>query len=774
MNKKTWTLPAPAIFLAAVIFAGCAAQEKAVPLAYVASAANNHVQVIDLASGRTLRKIYAGATPWRLVVSPGERQLWVQHWYSATTAVVDLDSHEIVRVLPFRGPGAFTPGGDRFVTFNWPESFLQVLDAATFAPLAERPTDAPQVYDLAAADGGETLYMVQLDPMVRGPHPRYGYLLAYPLAQEDPAKAIPVSYRTGQSPAQVRLLAGDSFVLTADSETNGLSLINRHGDGRRIPTCEAPRAIVVAPDETRMLVACRREGARASEIVPYETDFTARPWPTVTQGTTRTVEGALAAGAFAPAGDRVYFADRAGDRLLELDPESLELLRELPTGEMPVDVKVIATAAGVRDRLAAETSRARKVTEQAIAKLREGSRPFDDLSWTETTTWLEPVQQEGPVKQEGGEAAEPELVEKSRRLKCFLKGDGRVRSESDEGVRLARGGSTVSLDGGGRFWVSPRQELVSILYSLPNMSAEEALRQLAGDVPGSPYLRGGMAVDVAAEVEDQGRRYYVIGAPLEGGRTSQLWVDAESGRPTNLGEQFPVFASGGHDGSSQFGGVLETKFREFEEVAEGVWLPAELERVSDGRTLTVKLDEARVGAGLPEERFALERLGGASGPSPEVISPVATSESPDGPGRAVPILGQGYLRDPREPHSPYNSNPPTSGPRLHDLADWGVLDLPIPLELQVHNLEHGGVLIQYNCPQGCPELAARLAEAAKPYETTIVAPYPLMAPRIALTAWGRVDAFDEFDAERIVRFIEAYLGQDHHAPAAGSASVSSR
>jgi hypothetical protein len=44
----------------------------------------------------------------------------------------------------------------------------------------------------------------------------------------------------------------------------------------------------------------------------------------------------------------------------------------------------------------------------------------------------------------------------------------------------------------------------------------------------------------------------------------------------------------------------------------------------------------------------------------------------------------------------------------------------------------------------------------------ILAPYPGMRSRIALTAWTRIDTFDEFNERRIVRFIEAYRGIDHH------------
>ena len=45
----------------------------------------------------------------------------------------------------------------------------------------------------------------------------------------------------------------------------------------------------------------------------------------------------------------------------------------------------------------------------------------------------------------------------------------------------------------------------------------------------------------------------------------------------------------------------------------------------------------------------------------------------------------------------------------------------------------------------------------------ILAPYPDMEPRIALTAWRRIDTMDAFDEKRILKFIRAYRGADHHA-----------
>ena len=57
----------------------------------------------------------------------------------------------------------------------------------------------------------------------------------------------------------------------------------------------------------------------------------------------------------------------------------------------------------------------------------------------------------------------------------------------------------------------------------------------------------------------------------------------------------------------------------------------------------------------------------------------------------------------------------------------------------------------------------KLKTVVQRYERQVLlAPYPGMKTRIALTAWTRLDAFDEFDEARIVTFIRAYRGIDHH------------
>jgi len=132
------------------------------------------------------------------------------------------------------------------------------------------------------------------------------------------------------------------------------------------------------------------------------------------------------------------------------------------------------------------------------------------------------------------------------------------------------------------------------------------------------------------------------------------------------------------------------------------------------------------------------------------------------PGQSVPSLGNRHIPQGADALVQYNSDPPTSGPHYGSLAPWGVHDRPIPKGLQVHNLEDGGVLVQYNCSD-CPELVEKLRKIVSRHPThVILAPYPSMKSRIALTAWGRIDTFEEFDEKRIARFIDAYRGIDHH------------
>ena len=145
--------------------------------------------------------------------------------------------------------------------------------------------------------------------------------------------------------------------------------------------------------------------------------------------------------------------------------------------------------------------------------------------------------------------------------------------------------------------------------------------------------------------------------------------------------------------------------------------------------------------------------------------PVSASVSGDEPGRAVPLQGNDHLQSPGSPHTPYQSLPPTSGPHVPWLAPWGMHRIPVLWEVQVHNLEDGGIIIHYRCDRPCPETMTVLEHLLTEYPTQVlVTPEPSLSSAFALTAWGRIATIESWDEGVVRRFIEAYRGQDHHPP----------
>lgn len=132
---------------------------------------------------------------------------------------------------------------------------------------------------------------------------------------------------------------------------------------------------------------------------------------------------------------------------------------------------------------------------------------------------------------------------------------------------------------------------------------------------------------------------------------------------------------------------------------------------------------------------------------------------PDPGGRRHFAVGETYDN--------YSTNPPTSGPHTATVAP-GLYDSPVPKESLVHNMEHGQVVVWYNCnggpapltPEACQKLRDDLAEvvndALNRGKKVLMTPYPNMEHRIALTAWQFLDAFDEFDPQRVGTFIDTF------------------
>ena len=116
-------------------------------------------------------------------------------------------------------------------------------------------------------------------------------------------------------------------------------------------------------------------------------------------------------------------------------------------------------------------------------------------------------------------------------------------------------------------------------------------------------------------------------------------------------------------------------------------------------------------------------------------------------------------------HPPYNSDPPTSGWHTPDLAGWGAYSTVMPDERLVHNMEDGGVILWYRL--GTPEENEAnidaLQEVARGFSRHVIAPREDMETPYALTAWQRLQRFEEIEPDGMRAFLDAYHGIDHHA-----------
>ena len=137
-----------------------------------------------------------------------------------------------------------------------------------------------------------------------------------------------------------------------------------------------------------------------------------------------------------------------------------------------------------------------------------------------------------------------------------------------------------------------------------------------------------------------------------------------------------------------------------------------------------------------------------------------------GQGQAI-MADRTHLQAVTDPHVPYSTDPPTSGPHTQDVPAFKVYTEPLAKELQVHGLEDGGVVINYK-PDLDKATVDKLTALANLYINTpgkqriIMSPYPGLSNAIVLTTWGRMDRMDTLDETRIRAFVDAYVNIDHH------------
>jgi hypothetical protein len=118
----------------------------------------------------------------------------------------------------------------------------------------------------------------------------------------------------------------------------------------------------------------------------------------------------------------------------------------------------------------------------------------------------------------------------------------------------------------------------------------------------------------------------------------------------------------------------------------------------------------------------------------------------------------------------YPMSPPVYGNHYPSWPAYQTYDYPVPLGYLVHGMEHGAVVIFYDCPEGCADeveearafidsLPADPRCGAEVGHQVILVPTPGLGSRWAAAAWGFSLVSSCFDATYFGQFYEKHVGQ---------------
>jgi YVTN family beta-propeller protein len=282
------------------------------PRAYVPSAGDNLVAVIDTATERVITTIAVGNFPTGVAVNTGGSRVYVSNAGDNTLSVINAIDNTVVATIPVgQSPGgvAVNPAGTRVYVANSMDNSVSVIDAATNAVIATVP-GVQYPGGIAVHPSGSPVYVAGgLGSLYRidGNTNLMAGSTALTLSVLDVALAPGGGsvYLSGGGSFQMATVTGNTIGLVSALPGSTCGIAVSPTNGREYLTVPTSNSVFVVDN-----------GA----VVPGNTAVGANPCGL----------------AFTPSGDRLYVANQDDGTVSVINPANNTLVTTIPVGDQPM------------------------------------------------------------------------------------------------------------------------------------------------------------------------------------------------------------------------------------------------------------------------------------------------------------------------------------------------------------------------------------------------------------------------------------------------------
>lgn len=106
----------------------------------------------------------------------------------------------------------------------------------------------------------------------------------------------------------------------------------------------------------------------------------------------------------------------------------------------------------------------------------------------------------------------------------------------------------------------------------------------------------------------------------------------------------------------------------------------------------------------------------------------------------------------------YNSNPPTSGTHAPQPAIWGSYNQETPAPTLIHNMEHGGIIVNYKGQSN--STVDSIDSFVEQYTDGVISnPNPKIDKPVVIASWGRTQQCERFSVDAVAAYIKKYCAK---------------